>query len=85
MPPMLPHEILLLVAGMLVGAIGLWMLPSCGHTDCTQAHKGHLLASVSADAARSHAAFHSSANPSPTCALCADRRRNRPPDDKGSG
>lgn len=76
MPPMLPHEVLLCIAGMILGAVGLYLLPSCGEPSCTESHRKHVLATRAVEIEKTHKTYHSPDRPQPTCALCQGRKRD---------
>jgi len=67
---MTPNDLSLLLAVILLGTIGIYMLPSCDDTACQLAHQKHRVVSIARDIEWTHATFHDPLRPQPMCALC---------------
>jgi len=73
---MQPDDIIFLVSLFMVAAVLQWLIPSCGHPRCVEAHNAHRVTDRAADIERTHAIYHSPDRPQPLCVLCQGRRRD---------
>ena len=75
-PPLTATEWTTIVALLVVLAVMIWLIPSCGDPECTSAHSRHSVAQRAAEIERRHNTFHGPTQPDPLCALCASRKRD---------
>ena len=71
--PLTASEWTTIVALLVVFAVMIWMLPSCGDPECRTAHTKHSVERRVADIERNHATWHGTNRPDPLCALCRSR------------
>jgi hypothetical protein len=71
-----PQEWTTLTALLVILAVLLWMIPSCGDPECAKAHARHSVAQRAADIERTHATYHDPSRPQPLCSLCQARKRD---------
>lgn len=76
MAPLGPVEWTYLVAALLFLTTCIWLIPSCGDPTCTATHAKHVGAKRIEAAEKEHATWHGTDRPSPTCVLCAARKRD---------
>lgn len=76
MPALTPAEWTALVGALMLLAVLLWLLPSCGDATCVASHARHVGAERAANAQRTHDAYHDPEWPNPLCALCAAKKRD---------
>jgi hypothetical protein len=74
--PMTSNDWMTVVALLVLLAVLLWMVPSCGDETCRAAHTRHNVAQRVAEIERRHAAFHGPTSPDPLCDLCSARKRD---------
>lgn len=69
-------DLTVLVLTLMGLALLIALIPSCGEQTCLDAHSAHKVASLASSIEKTHNTWHGTDRPSPTCALCASRRRD---------
>jgi uncharacterized membrane protein YdjX (TVP38/TMEM64 family) len=81
----LPYEVVFLIAGLMLGAIGLFLLPrgcELDGCDCQKVHQNSRIRRIAVGIEKQHITFHDALRPQPACPLCQATRREPPADDE---
>lgn len=76
---MLPYEVLFCIAALMLGAVGLYLLPrgcELRNCDCQKTHQASRIRGLAANIEKQHMTFHSKDRPQPTCSLCQSEKRD---------